>query len=76
MFFIGVAMPWSKHDMSKFNPERLSNEERNVRKRKQDTGFITRYKVIIAIGVALEALFTFWLFLLYWLSYPIRKLWK
>ena len=80
---IGYAMPSNKHDMSKFNPERLSNEEqagayeeRNVRKRKQDTGFITRYKVIIAIGTVLEGIFTFWLFLCYWLTYPIRKLWK
>ena len=24
---IGYAMPLNKHDMSKFNPERLSNEE-------------------------------------------------
>ena len=82
MFFIGVAMPWSKHDMSKFNPERLSNEEqagayeeRNMKFKKQE-GFITRYKMIIAIGTVLEGIFTFWLFLLYWLSYPIRKLWK
>ena len=54
-------------------------------KKKMDVGFITKYTAVIAIGVAtviialgviLEAVFTFWLFLLHWLSYPIRKLWK
>jgi len=43
---------------------------------KKQEGFITRYKMIIAIGTVLEGIFTFWLFLCYWLSYPIRKLWK
>ena len=58
----GYAMLANKHDMSKFNPKRLSM-------RRDSMG---EYKFWIALGTVLEALLTFWLFLVHWMTQPVR----
>ena len=38
--------------------------------------FILEYKIWIALGTVLEWFYTFWMFLMHWLSFPYRYLKK
>ena len=41
-----------------------------------EKGFMIQYKIWIALGTVLEWFYTFWMFLMHWLSFPYRYLKK